>query len=95
MTLLHIELDIDGTITAEPDFFLGVERRWLESGREVHIVSTRSPEARAETLLKLKQLGVSFTALYLLPYYGVAETLYPHANWIGISATYGSRWTTP
>ena len=80
MTAHRIGLDIDGTITADPDFFAGVARKWLEAGQEVHIVSTRSPEARAETLLELNQLGVGFTALYLLPHFSAAQSLCPHAE---------------
>ncbi len=80
MTAHRIGLDIDGTVTADSDFFAGVARQWLKAGREVHIVSTRSLEARAETLLELKQLGVGFTALYLLPHFSAAQTLCPHAE---------------
>ncbi len=80
MIVHRIALDIDGTITADPDFFARVARKWLETGREVHIVSSRSPEARPETLLELKQLGVTFTALYLLPNFSAAQTMCPHAE---------------
>ena len=76
----RIGLDIDGTITADFYFFADVARKWLQAGREVHIVSARSPEARVETLVELKRLGVEFSALYLLPHYGVAWTLCPHAE---------------
>lgn len=76
----RIGLDIDGTIIADPDFFARVARKWLEVGREVHIVSSRSPEARPATLLELKQLGIGFTALYLLPDIGAAWTLCTHAE---------------
>ena len=58
-------LDIDGTITSDPNFFAGIARRWLKAGQEVHIVSSRSSEVRAETLFELKDLGIAFTSLYL------------------------------
>ena len=74
----RIGLDIDGTITADPEFFARVSRKWLDAGREVHIVSSRSPEARSQTLSELKQLGVDFTAVQLLPNYSAAQTLCPH-----------------
>ena len=80
MTAHRIGLDIDGTITADPELFARVSRNWLDVGREVHIVSSRSPEARPETLAELKQLGVGYTALYLLPHYSAAQTLCPHAE---------------
>lgn len=76
----RIGLDIDGTITADPAFFAGVARQWLKAGRDVHIVSSRSPEARPETLSELKRLGVCFTALYLLPNYTAAQALCPHTE---------------
>ena len=78
--MYRIGLDIDGTITADPDFFAGIARIWLRAGREVHIVSARSPEARAETVWELNQFGVTFTELYLLPHPSVAWFLCPHGD---------------
>ncbi|MSQ51673.1 MAG: hypothetical protein EXR28_07275 [Betaproteobacteria bacterium] len=76
----RIGLDIDGTITADPQFFAGIAQRWLVAGREVHVVSSRSPEARPETLLELREFGISFTDLYLCPTDSEAWTLCPHTE---------------
>ncbi len=73
-------LDIDGTITADPGFFSNISGLWIAAGREVHIVSSRSPEARRETLAELKDYGISFTALYLLPPISAAQKLCPHQH---------------
>lgn len=75
-----LALDIDGTITADPGFFANLSGLWIAGGKEVHIVSSRSPEARRETIAELKDYGIPFTALYLLPPISAAQKLCPHQN---------------
>ncbi|MCX7166553.1 MAG: hypothetical protein NTV11_09785 [Rhodocyclales bacterium] len=77
---LRIALDIDGTITADPDFFADLSGSWIAAGRAVHIVSSRSPEARSETIIELKDYGIFFSAVYLLPPLSAAQKLCPHQN---------------
>lgn len=74
---MNLGLDIDGTITGDPDFFASLCRAVLLQGT-VHIVSSRSPDARTETVAELAELGISYSALHLLPPTSAAQTLCPH-----------------
>lgn len=74
---MNLGLDIDGTITGDPDLFASLSRAVLSEGA-VHIVSSRSPEARAQTVAELAELGIWYSALYLLPPVSAAQTLCPH-----------------
>lgn len=62
-------LDIDGVITASPDYFVSLSSDWRRKGRQVHIVSSRSdhPEARQSTIAELRAIGITYDRLYLLP----------------------------
>jgi len=77
---MRLALDIDGTITADPDFFVRCSQDVLRAGGEVHVVSTRSPEARAETLDELRELNVKFSYLHLIPHMSAAQDLCPHTS---------------
>lgn len=77
MPAMRLALDIDGTITSDPGFFAGVCRNVLNGG-EVHVVSSRSPEARRETISELSEMGISYTALHLIAPVSAAQTLCPH-----------------
>jgi len=77
---MRLALDIDGTITADPDFFVRCSQDVLRAGGEVHVVSTRSPEARTETLDELRDLGVKFLYLHLIPHISAAQSLCPHTS---------------
>ena len=74
---MRLALDIDGTITGDPRFFAGVCRNVLRGG-EVHIVSSRSPEARRETISELSELGITYSALHLIAPISAAQTRCPH-----------------
>jgi len=75
---MRLALDIDGTITSDPDFFARLVQDVIRDGGEVHVVSSRSPEARRETLSELSQFGIRFSALHLIPTISAAQTLCPH-----------------
>ncbi len=77
--MMNIGLDIDGTITGDPSLFALICRDVLREGA-VHIVSSRSPEARAETVGELAELGISYSALHLLPPISAAQALCPHSG---------------
>lgn len=74
---VRLGLDIDGTITADPAFFAGLCRRVLRGG-EVHVVSSRSPEARVETAAELAALGIGYSVLHLVDPVSVAQARCPH-----------------
>ncbi len=43
---MRLALDIDGTITSDPDFFARLLQVVIWGDGEVHVVSSRSPEGR-------------------------------------------------
>lgn len=77
---MRLALDIDGTITGDPGFFVRISREVIERGGDVHVVSSRSPESRSETLSELRQLGLQFTALHLIAGIESAQKLCPHRD---------------
>lgn len=77
---LRLGLDIDGTITAAPDFFVALAERCLAAGGEVHIVSSRSPSVLNETEKELRALGLRYSAVYLLPPISTAQSDCPHGE---------------
>ena len=77
---LSLGLDIDDTITADPEFFRKLARVWIEAGRKVHIVSSRSPEVLHKTKVELKELGIAYSDIYLLPPISMAQNLCNHKD---------------
>ena len=75
---MRLGLDIDGTITADPVFFRERTSAVIKNGGEVHVVSSRSPEARLETVTELSELGIRYSTLHLLPHISAAQWLCPH-----------------
>ena len=75
---MRLGLDIDGTITADPVFFRERAAAVITNGGEVHVVSSRSPEARVETVTELSELGIRYSTLHLLPHISAAQWLCPH-----------------
>jgi len=75
-----VGIDIDGVITASPELFSALSKKWKHEGRCVHIVSSRSelPEARNATMEELHTLGIVYDHLYLLPSIEVAQKNCPH-----------------
>ena len=73
-----IGIDIDGTITLDPDFYSAFTRDCKRSGIIVHIVSARPPESRADTEAELLELEIAYDELHLLPPMEEALTLCPH-----------------
>ena len=75
---MRLGLDIDGTITADPVFFGESASAVIKNGGQVHVVSSRSSEARVETVTELRELGISYSTLHLLPHISAAQWLCPH-----------------
>jgi hypothetical protein len=75
---MRLGLDIDGTINADPVFFGSRAYTVIKDGGEVHVVTSRSPEARAETVTELRELGIRYSTLHLLPHISAAQWLCPH-----------------
>ena len=82
---LDLGIDIDGVITASPEFFASLSNQRRQEGGRVHIVSSRSDnlETRRATLNELGALGIVFDQLYLLPSIEIAQKCCPLSslNW--------------
>lgn len=66
----RIGFDIDGTITGNPQFFSALSRKIYAACGKIHVVSCRSPLSYKETERELRDLGVKFSRIYLLPNFG-------------------------
>ena len=73
-----IGLDIDGTITQDPAFFSALTRDCRWHGISIHVVSSRSREGRAETIIELRDYQIIYDELHLLPAISDAQTLCPY-----------------
>ena len=71
----NLGLDIDGVITASPDYFASLSKQWRNGGGQVHIVSSRSNRADvlATTKAELDSYGIAYDSLYLLPSIEIAR----------------------
>lgn len=69
---MNLALDIDGTITAHPDYFSELTRQVQAAGGNVHIVSSRSPtpEAYRVTESELAGYGIIFDTIHFIPEMG-------------------------
>lgn len=76
-----VQIDIDGTLDAAPEFFRWMSGSLRRYGHRVLIVSSRveSPECREATLTELKTWGIDFDELLLTP-----EELKPEKNLEGL-----------
>lgn len=80
METILIGLDIDGTITANPNLYARLSQEVRSRGGEVHVVSSRSESARDESLVELRDYGILFDNLYLIPSLSQSDVLCPHAE---------------
>jgi len=74
--ILKVGLDIDGTITEDPGFFAQFSRIVKANDGKVFIVSSRTDNefVLKETKKELKQIGIHFDEIYLLPDFEYAKT---------------------
>ncbi|MGE0434654.1 MAG: HAD family hydrolase [Planctomycetota bacterium] len=75
---MKIGLDLDGTITAAPEFFRIVAEALLQAGHEVHVITWRRPEFLKRTQRTLDELGMRYSALHVPE---IADTLKPVELW--------------
>ena len=72
--------DVDGVITANPDFF----RWWIyqlrKNGHKVFILTARNPNRRGETVNELKFWGIAYEDLYFMQD-GMSRDLATQASW--------------
>jgi len=62
-------IDIDGVITANPDFFEWFTFHLLKklNDNKVYIITSRNPERKEETINELKHWGISYDELKFMP----------------------------
>lgn len=75
-----IGIDIDGTITEDPEFFSALTRKFRLGGTVVHVVTARGAECRQDTEEELFELDIEYDYLYLLPPMEVAVARCPHED---------------
>ena len=79
---MNIALDIDGTITKQPEFFAILSRGVRAAGGKVFIVTSRANSAgvRAETQKELKSYGIAYDELFIIPDAGRVQIPCPHTD---------------
>lgn len=75
-----IGIDIDGTITLDPEFYAEFSRKCRQTGVFVHVVSARPRDSIDETAAELQELEITYDELHLLPPMEEAIILCPHAE---------------
>jgi hypothetical protein len=65
---MNVALDIDGTITAKPEFFAVLSKAIRANGGKVIIVTSRSntTEVKAQTRRELRGYGIAFDELVVI-----------------------------
>ena len=76
--LTAIGIDIDGTITLDPNFYSEFSHACRRNSVSVHIVSARPREFLSGTEEELQELGIVYDELHLLPSMEEAIALCPH-----------------
>ena len=79
---MRVCFDIDGTITAYPEFFSLLSHAVRRTGGEVYIVTsrTRTVETKRATREELRELGIEYDHLYILHDRSEAERICPFNN---------------
>jgi len=62
---MNIGIDIDGTITAAPEFFAVLTRAFRQAGHKVYIVTYRQPLAVQSTRDELARWGIEYDDMHL------------------------------
>ena len=80
--MINLGLDIDNTITEQPEFFRFLSKCVREHGGKVYIVSSRTndKEVLEGTKEDLEELGIVWDEIYLLPKMDVAKKNCPHGE---------------
>lgn len=80
---LRLGLDIDGTITADPNLFAEVTTHCRDHGGQVHIVTSRSEAGRKETIEELRGYGVTSDHVHFIGEMSLAndDCLHKELDW--------------
>ncbi len=79
---MNIGLDVDDTITKNPEFFRLLASAIRKAGGNIHIISSRTdqPDVVEFTRDELDRLGVTYDSLYLLRGPAEAKEMCPHTD---------------
>ena len=84
---INIALDIDGTITRLPDFFVLLSRSIRANGGKVFVVTSRtnSRDVEVQTRRELQNYGIAFDELTIIPDAAGDRLPCPHGDldWYG------------
>jgi hypothetical protein len=75
----RIGLDIDGTISAYPEYYSALSRTVRSNGGRVVVISSRREDSRAVTKAQLDEWSITYDSLYLFLPYDEVEHLAPAA----------------
>ena len=75
---LRLGLDVDGTITADPELFAEISTHCRKHGGQVHIVTSRSEVGRKETVKELRGYGIQFDDIHFIGEMSQANESCPH-----------------
>ena len=62
---MRIGLDIDGTITADPELFKIISDAFMKNGNDVIIMTFRGENVRSETVQLLDHYGIKYSRLLM------------------------------
>ena len=63
---MNIGIDIDGTITAAPEFFACLTKALFADGHNVHILTFRAHSMKEQTEKLLKDIGIKYHGLHFV-----------------------------
>ena len=73
----RIGLDIDGTISAYPEYYSALSRTVISNGGRVVVISSRREDSRGVTKAQLDEWSITYDSLYLFLPYDEVEHLAP------------------
>lgn len=79
-SIARIGVDIDDTITTAPVLYAQMTVACRQAGAEVHVVTSRSELARAETMEELREYGVVYDFLHFIGEMSRAKSNCPHSE---------------
>jgi len=85
---MKILLDMDETITAQPEFFSAFSHAMKNAGHEIHVVTARDPLTEKLTKDELSKLNISYDVLS----FDYEKLTYCEKNGIDVAFDDGQFW---
>ena len=89
--VLRVGIDIDETITAEPELFACLSQALVKAGHQVHILTFRGPHLKDETEKFLKELGIEYPGLHMGEHYVDLELKASWAKQLNLDVVFEDR----